>query len=540
MTSQERTELLRLLSSLCDGAIDSVDRARLDDTLRGSAEARRLYLEYIDVHARLTLDGSRLPAFTRPSTVPPRSPERRRSRSWWSHAAVAVLAVLATLFVTRLFDRPDQEEGRLEVAHAARPIRYIATLTHASGGDWDANDPSWHVGSRLAPKSIRFAQGVAQVRFDSGVELVLEGPVEIRLTSTNSATLLYGKAVFRADQTTTPFDLTTPDSLILDFGTEYAILVGEESEEIHVFEGEIRRTSRADRNRIQALKAGQARRYSPNHQDGLPTPIAAERFVRKAPDQPEFPEARPSLLVYEGFDYPTDRHLMENQADGGIGWKGPWRHSFARLIDDPAEPGPTLNHLKGLTRPNSKPKEIGGCFEFMGFTKAFRHLEKPIRLDTDDVYYLSYLFRHQGPPLDPVNALGVLLWPEEDGEIEIGDQRMRLNICVGGSNQVFTHLLGIGSRTPLPLTYGETYLLVAKIVAGETNPDQIFVRVYAPREPVERDEPEGWSVVAPPFQSDLVFTWLQLHVNSKHRQSVDELRIGHTWQAVTSPWHAGN
>ena len=94
----------------------------------------------------------------------------------------------------------------------------------------------------------------------------------------------------------------------------------------------------------------------------------------------------------------------------------------------------------------------------------------------------------------------------------------------------------VGSRTPLPLSYGETYLLVAKIVAGSANADQVFMRVYGPEEPIERDEPGSWSGVGPPLYSNLVFGWLELHINSKTRQTIDELRVGETWSSVTAPW----
>ena len=106
-------------------------------------------------------------------------------------------------------------------------------------------------------------------------------------------------------------------------------------------------------------------------------------------------------------------------------------------------------------------------------------------------------------------------------------------------NQLFTSLNRVGSRTPLPLRYGDTYLLVAKIVASAANPDQVFMRVYAPEEPIERGEPGSWSVVGPPFQSDLVFDCLEVHINSKTRQTIDEIRLGTTWSSVTAPWVVG-
>jgi hypothetical protein len=89
---------------------------------------------------------------------------------------------------------------------------------------------------------------------------------------------------------------------------------------------------------------------------------------------------------------------------------------------------------------------------------------------------------------------------------------------------------------PLPLSYGSTYLLVAKVVASGEYPDQVFLRLYGPGEPVGREEPGQWTVVGPQVQSDLVFDWLEVHINSKTRQVIDEVRVGTTWSSVTAPW----
>ena len=45
---------------------------------------------------------------------------------------------------------------------------------------------------------------------------------------------------------------------------------------------------------------------------------------------------------------------------------------------------------------------------------------------------------------------------------------------------------------------------VAKIVASRSGPAQVFVRVYAPREPIGDDEPGSWTLIGQPFRSQLV------------------------------------
>src|SRR5262245_62821692 len=149
------------------------------------------------------------------------------------------------------------------------------------------------------------------------------------------------------------------------------------------------------------------------------------------------------------------------------------------------------------------------------------------------------MFRREGPPLDPLNSVSIQFRQteelERDQQGDAIDLRKRLNFGIDKTNELFTHLERIGHRMPLPLSYGETYLLTAKIVASTSYPDQVFLRVYGPQEPVDREEPANWSVVGPPIQSDLVFDWLEIHINSHTRQTIDEIRLGTTWASVAAP-----
>ena len=49
---EHRTELLRLLSALCDEQLTEADQLRLEELL-GDEESRRTYLQYLDMHGRL-------------------------------------------------------------------------------------------------------------------------------------------------------------------------------------------------------------------------------------------------------------------------------------------------------------------------------------------------------------------------------------------------------------------------------------------------------------------------------------------------------
>ena len=88
----------------------------------------------------------------------------------------------------------------------------------------------------------------------------------------------------------------------------------------------------------------------------------------------------------------------------------------------------------------------------------------------------------------------------------------------------------------MPLEYDTTYLLVGKIVSAKTAPDQIFIRVYGPRDHVDRGEPAVWSLASKPVYSDEVFDQFVFHSNSTSRQRMGEIRLGDTWAAVAGCW----
>jgi hypothetical protein len=558
MSPQVRQELQRLLSALCDGELTDTQHARLETLLDADLDCQHLYLEYLDMHARL---------LTRPhpahentegrkpqeETVAPRSAgycpaaRRRRIPSLIRYLAVAGATLAASLLI-QLCLRPQTPSGNRDnkPPHAAvipSSSEYVATLTQTADCAWQNPADTRRAGSRLLPGELRLRKGIARIRFDSGADLVIEGPVDLRLDSGTSATVLRGKVVFRADEMSVPFDLHTPSATLVDLGTEYAVAVGPEGEEIHVFDGEVQRMPKSTTTKVetQHLTAGQGRRFGPDPDaPGQPATLEPASFVRQVSDKNN-PQADPQagLIAYEGFDYKDPALFFAGRANGGFGWTSNWMRGLTRPLNDGDHNLLVLDPKESLSRPGAAAPSVGGSFDYAGFAKYHRRLATPIRLHDDGVYYISFLFRRGGPSDDPVNAVAVLLRTSDELKKANDDPHKRLNIGVGGANQnqLFTHLGGIGSRTPLPLDYNQTYLLIAKIAAGDgDNPAQVFTRVYGQQESVDAEEPSSWTVVGPPFQSDLAFDWLEIHVNSKARQTIDELRVGTTWPSVTAPW----
>jgi len=568
---EHRVELFRLLSALADGQLSPAEHDRLEELL-SSQDARRLYLEYVDLHARLLthpdLGGDcRLPGVDALASVigdeaaaqiaaPVAAPANtvtasnrrlKRVRRIASYVAVAVATVAATILV-QLYVGRSKPSVQQDVRSAELPS-YVATLAEAANVEWGAATEVPRPGSRLLAGEFELKKGIARISFDSSVELIVEGPARLKLESPTSATIVAGKLVFRADDAAAPFTLRTPSSVLVDLGTEYAVEVGATQEEVHVFSGEVERlpmTSAKD-TQPQLLAAGEARRFGGAATGtGEAATIEPEKFVRQLPPADVSADPAAGLLAYEGFDYSDDAALRNGAANSGVGFSEAWgggivpEGGFARAVNAKIDDQLALNPAASLERANAPDVSVGGSFEHVGFAKYFRRLAVPVRLDSDGVYYLSYLFRREGPPADPLNSVSVQFRQTEelarDQREGMTDLRLRMNFGVDRTNDLFAHLERIGRRMPLPLSNGQTYLLVAKVAASGTHPDQMFLRVYGPDEPVDLSEPSGWSAISPPIQSDLVFDWLEVHINSHTRQAIDEIRLGTSWSSVTAAW----
>ncbi|MGC3968442.1 MAG: FecR domain-containing protein [Pirellulales bacterium] len=561
MTPGERSELERLLSTLVDHELNAVEHAQLEELLRSDAECRRFYLAYVDLHFRLTRH-PRLSALLEPAT-PARTSEAARpaagaksavavrsTRNWRAIAVTAAMTLAATL-VVQLFLRnptPAPTGPSLEVVAvttttaAPMPVpAYVATLTKEVDCVWDG--VSLRTGMRLLPGKVRLASGTAELQFDGGAQLVLTGPAEFDVRSVTSAEITSGNVLFRSDDTAEPFHLLTPSARFVDFGTEYAVSVGTANEEVHVFDGEVRRGPKsvmnfasASQDDVVSVLAGEARRFNSSGScSGWSVPLDSERqkvradlashFVQTGSDR-KF--AATELLAYEPFACSSAALPCPKSVSGGRGFSGAWTKACK------SEVGPEFRVVDSLWRPQMQSATQGGGVSAGCRGAISRRLAKPIRMDDDAVYYFSYLVRSERRSgEEPCDMQFVLR------DHDVSDPQRKLAVTASWSKSK-TSLCweGGGNCTQIPVEPGKTYLVTVKIVVGRSAPDQAFLCLFTPRQPVPATEPTNWTLASRPVLSDLKFDVVQISANTSTPVLVDELRLGTSWAAVAGVYAA--
>ena len=461
-------------------------------------------------------------------------PPRRRRRWPGGAAAAAFLAVIGIAVAVHLRrDEPPAPESRPQ--HVATFVRGDACRVGADGA-------TAKPGARLPVGPLALAEGVAVVRFDGGAAVVLDGRsglVELNLESPAAASLLRGAVSVRAEEEAAGFVLHTRASDVVDLGTEFAVKVGPSGRtEVQVLEGEVELSDvpatepRSSGGRV--LGAGHAVQVTPASDGGRAAsvremPVSADRFATLLQAAPPAQKQRGRLLAADSFlgtAGPTSGEAKG--AAGGVGWSGPWG------VDWPNSDRPFLVAPEGLTGPPGFAGFAGGRIEAStrleegGGRALKRRFANPIDAGTRQTVFLSILVRRERPMALRQGGFRVHLV----GPGGLGD-RIGFGALSDGRPIVYGPAGNISTGSPVG---AGTHLFVFELVAREDRPDRLRLKVIRPGEAVPPDEPLSWTVTGRPADFDMKLDAVHITDGVRIRTgwSFDEIRLGTTWQSVTS------
>jgi hypothetical protein len=521
MTPADRNRLHQLLGALVEGTATDADMADLAGRLEGDAEARRFYLCYLDMHAHLA--GA--------ATLPAAAPRRRPP---WAAVIVGGLlaaSLLGVWLVPAAVDRgaaesPGPNQG--EIVNAAEPVAraYVATVT-AADADAVLNGERVIPGRRLANDRFDLSSGAIGIQFDGGARLLFKGESQFVIVSRREVVIERAAFVFEGGQTCESIEITTPHSVFKDIGTRYAAVIDGRGEEVHVADGAVRRSvGPAGDAGVELIAAGDGRRYEADAGAGAAIPLNAGLFARSPVPGPVARGGEPPT-VFDAFQTSGEKRI--DGIASGAGWRGGWvaHKSFKDLpLVSPGLAGP--QSVAVLHDATAKPTASRR-------TAAHRRLAEPIDLSRDGLWYLRFLLR-RGPAIGGDAHLGMVVLRTHGltTQEEIA-RKSTIKLALQQEDGAVVMLADRVSRASLPQRPGETYAVVAKIVAGRVNPDQVFLRVVAADRLAGMPEPEDWSIASESIASDIVLDQVSLEFVSSGRIECGELCIGPTWESVAQP-----
>ncbi len=543
MSRELDPEFAALWQSFIDGELDDAQVMELERRLSTdpalAAFAAELYVEHrllslalrtepADRFAQATLarvaeegqDFSRK-VQSRITSVATLSVRPQPQRLTWAHYAFAasLAAMLALMLAWWTTPVP------------TAPARPVATLVLTDGCVWDG--ATLLSGQRLMNGALRLRHGTALVRFDGGAEVLMSGAVDLTLESPGSAALQLGRVTVRASEGAAGFILRTPVSEVTDLGTEFATSVERDgATDLQVIDGEVAwrglRTTTVDSGTV--LRRGQGVRLrSANDAVGESLTLTAPTLASQVQHLPSSDQGR--LLSYDGFAYPFAHTTSRRQdAAGGFGWRAPWYRS------QPTNDLP-LDFIPGqsLAMPDELQSSSGGSALLVTeiskpdtYRDAYMRLfVEPLDLSRDGVRYLSLLAQRSATFDGPTHHWFRCMLVSET----VSSDRVGFGIMSNGCPYLLNRFGN--SNATVPIHDAQAYLCVLKVVSGRTEPDQVFFKIYAPSDVVDRHEPATWTLIGQPSNFNGVLGSIHINNGTDRAWRFDELRIGTSWESVT-------
>lgn len=295
LTDKEILELNDLCNSVVDGTLTGAQRTRLTDWLAASEPARQYYVRAMALSASLCSYASEMQVEA-PDGVPSAKILRLSLGSWLGFLAAAACLVLA-LYVF------SQRPASNSVAANPPAGEYVARLTGSKDCRWADTIPSARSGNFLRKgQRLELARGFAEITFDSGARVLLEGQASLDVNSAWDATLLRGTLRASVPTEAMGFRISNPAVQVVDLGTEFTMIADSSgAADVLVLKGMVETSSHdATGERTIVLHENQSRHFA---RSGISKVSDPERkFARVAQSVPLDHFAQVTRYVHWSFD----------------------------------------------------------------------------------------------------------------------------------------------------------------------------------------------------------------------------------------------
>jgi ferric-dicitrate binding protein FerR (iron transport regulator) len=516
------------INDLINGSINEAAHQELQQRLKSDAAARTVFRERMDLEASLRTWAANGLIDEQPAVN--RVPRPERPKRFWSRWKVTLLAAAASILAIAVWRAQQPGPAQRELAEQQRQpnpqestqtAMLLGRLVQQANCIWE-QAPSLQE-DRFRTGMIKLVSGAAELRFDSGTNVILEGPCELSVETVDTARLLAGNIFVDVTDVSNGFLLETSESQIIDEGTQYAVSLDSEAVEVHVFDGSVIWTpTRSDAEFEERIPSGEARRYlrsEPARSHHIP--FGQRQFVRRIEESVR-EAGGGNLLAYDGFENLAGQ-LRRGRS--GFGWAGGWvsagrgRGPLAEVIDAPDDV------VFGVDRSGRRLLSLRGGDDLR------RSFESPIELSSGTSIYLSLLVSRPSPAGEEDTAIQVFLEPESASPRFT--RRHTVSLGVRSDGQPFVNNAGTIDITAVPLSDGEAHLFVFKLEAQQ-NTTKASLRVFRTGEFVDATQPSAWTVHGTASPGPTEFTSIRISLGTQASVQVDELRIANSWSAAVN------
>ena len=243
MNDPDVLELTELCNALADERLDDTQRARLNEVLAGSDEARRFYVRFAALSSSMCGYAAELQTdrAERPRVIPfPRA-------VWWGGLAAAAAIVVAVTFGWRSRDAAEPES--------------VAWVTDSQDAEW-GNGPLAPGDSLERGQRVDLRRGTAEFTFDSGARVVIEGPASLDVQSAWSAGLRSGSLTASTSAEAVGFRVVNAAVDVTNLGGQIGMFADPDgATEVYALDGSAEAGS-PGRGAKLVLKDKQARRFA--------------------------------------------------------------------------------------------------------------------------------------------------------------------------------------------------------------------------------------------------------------------------------------